>query len=340
VIGSGNTMVGPTLGIADGWVNVVWSVLKRTGEESGTASTEYVSFPFGEPVKSLPSPLPILPLEEQPSVPYRGGLALTQLIEPPQEAWQTTDYVLRPSAMMGGNPDLAVALAANQQFRLDDYLQIAVPVFQEGEYIGYTFASKTEQISDEPVIYVDGEGDLYTAWREGAGRRNVYYATTNPVTMETLDRVGAGDFAAALLRGSMEGLVSVAFMPFVGFGWLLPGFLVIGLWKLSKQSENVTEPSSWPVLIIALILYYIIKFITLPTMVSYVPFSAWIHIPDWFATVLRVAVPLLILSVAIFVANKVRIRYSDSTLVFYVALAGTDAVLSLAIYGVNFLGVY
>ena len=40
------------------------------------------------------------------------------------------------------------------------------------------------------------------------------------------------------------------------------------------------------------------------------------------------------------VAHKVSVKYSDSAVLFYVVLALTDALLTLAIYGVNFLGVF
>jgi hypothetical protein len=340
VIGTGDGVVGPVLGIADGYVYILWSILKQSGLAAGTADTEFVTFPYGEPRISQPSSIWITAEEEQPYLPYQGSLALTQLVDPPGVAWEATDFILHPSAMMGSNAELAVALTTNQQFRLDNHLQIAISVFEDGGIKGYSFASKTEQISDDPVLFVDSAGYLYVAWREGNRGGKIYYATTEPTTRGSLDSLNAGDFLTAILQGGMESLVSIAFMPFVGMGWLLPGFLVIGIWKLYKIHESVTEPSSWPVLIIAMIIYFMMKIITLPTIVTYIPFSAWIYIPAAIATLLRIGMPLLILGIAFFVANKVRTRYSDSTLVFYIALAGIDAVLTLAVYGVNFLGVF
>jgi hypothetical protein len=158
--------------------------------------------------------------------------------------------------------------------------------------------------------------------------------------MSSLDRLDAGDFASAILEGGMESLVSIAFMPFIGFGWILPGFVVLGIWKLFKHQEYVTEASSWPWLIIALLLFQLMKFVTLPTLTTYVPFSAWIDIPEWLWTPLKYGVPVVIFLISLYVANKVRLRYSDSTLAFYLGMTITDALLTLAIYGVNFLGVY
>jgi hypothetical protein len=219
-------------------------------------------------------------------------------------------------------------------------MQIVVLLFHDGKYRGYALASKTGQISDNPVLSVDNSGNLFLVWQEGARKQDVYYATTEPGAVAALDGLSKGDFVNAVLEGGMESLVSLAFMPFLGFGWLLPGLIVIGIWKLFKDEESVTQPSSWPVLIIAIILYYSTKMMTLPTIATYVPFSAWIYVPAEWELALRVGVPLTIFGISLFVAYKVSVKYSDSAVLFYVVLALSDALLTLAIYGVNFLGVF
>jgi hypothetical protein len=84
----------------------------------------------------------------------------------------------------------------------------------------------------------------------------INYATTEPEAVAALDWLSTGDFVNTILEGGMESLVSLAFMPFLGFGWLLTDLIVIGIWKLFKDEESVTQPSSWPVVIIAVILYF------------------------------------------------------------------------------------
>jgi len=54
----------------------------------------------------------------------------------------------------------------------------------------------------------------------------------------------------------------------------------------------------------------------------------------------RIGVPISIFLISFFVAQKVSVKYSDSAVLSYVVLALTDALLTLAIYGVNFLGVF
>jgi hypothetical protein len=340
VIGTGDSLPGTALGLSDGWLYIVWSVLSQSGLEAGTSRTQYVAFPVDEPQLIEPSPIWIHPEEEPPYGPYNGELALTQLVDPPQVAWATTDYILRPAAAASQESELAIALAANQMFRLNPELQIAVAVFEDGQYMGYSFASKSDQLSNFPVLSLDDSGNLYTVWREGSSGQNIYYSTTESTAMAAIDRLDSGDFANALLQGTLESLTSILLMPIVGFGWILPGFLFLIIWKLIQDQESVTEPLSWIFLIVALLIYQTIKFVTLPTMVTYVPFSAWLYIPAGLEFPLRIAVPILIIIISVLVANAVRKRRSNSTLVFYLSMTLTDAILTLAIYGVNFLGVY
>ncbi len=339
-IGTGDSLTGPVLGLSDGWVYVFWSILSQSGLEAGTARTEFAAFPSGMPDSSESKPIWILPVEEQPYIPYQGSLSLTGYVEPPKAANTSTDYIMHPAAMTGVNHELAVAVSAQQQLRMDAQLQNVVLLFKDGQYRGYSLASKTQQISDYPALSVDNSGNLYLVWQEGARKQDVYYATTEPEAVAALDGLSTGDFVNAVLEGGMESLVSLAFMPFLGFGWLLPGLVVIGIWKLIKDEESVTQPSSWPVLIIAIILYYSTKMMTLPTIATYVPFSAWIYIPADWELALRIGVPLTIIGISLFVAYKASVKYSDSAVLFYVVLALTDALLTLAIYGVNFLGVF
>ena len=119
--GTGDSLIGPELGLSDGWVYILWSILSQSGLEAGTARTQFVAFPPGNPEKTIPSAVILMPEEEQPYAPYSGGLALTQLVKPPDQAWASTDYIMQPSTMIGDNADLAVALARWFDERLGVY---------------------------------------------------------------------------------------------------------------------------------------------------------------------------------------------------------------------------
>jgi hypothetical protein len=339
-IGTGDSLSGPVIGVSDGWVYIMWSILSQSGLEAGSAHASYVSFPVGEASYEQDKPIWISPEEDQIYSPYQGSLPLTQLADPPQTAIGTSDFIMRPDAVKEVGSEMVAALVARQNLRMNNQLQIATIVLDQGEYQGYAFASKTQQISDNPVIALDSLGSIFLVWRDGIARQNVYYATTNSDAILSIDRLNSTDIVNALLEGGTESLIGIAFMPFIGLGWMLPGLLIMGIWKMFKDQETVDEPQSWIPLIISVIIYYATKTATLPTMMTYVPFSAWIYIPVNWEMVLRIGVPIVIFVIAIFVAHYVRVRYSDSTVVYYISLVLTDALLTLAIYGVNFLGVF
>lgn len=340
-LGTGDSLYGPMLGVAGDWAYIFWSIIAQSGLEAGSGTSFYIAFPADAPVKSSTSRIWMLPDEDQPYQPYQGSFQLTQLVPPVTDPSATSEFILHPNVMAGSQSDeLAVAIAMSQNMRLDEHLQIAVAIFAEGQFRGYSLATKTDEISDDPVLYVDEPHNLHLAWRLGAGGRKIYYANTNPITISALDRLNSGDLINAILEGSVEGLVGMALLPVVGFGWILPGLLIMGIYKLVRDQESIGDWTSRILLVISIMVYQIVKLATLPTISTYTPFSAWLDVPDGLSNALRYAVPVIIFLIAVYVANLVRKRHSQSSALFYVICTLTDAALTLAIYGVTFLGVY
>ncbi|HET6446131.1 MAG TPA: hypothetical protein VFI27_16310 [candidate division Zixibacteria bacterium] len=263
---------------------------------------------------------------------------MTQLVDPPDLSTSNTKFIVNPNIMRGENGSLAVGLITEQPLNLERELQSVVAVFEDGEYIGYTMAGKTKHISDDPNLAVDGSGNLHMVWRDGPGGRAVYYATTVPTALEMLDRLGADDVIYAVPEGVMDSFASFAFVPFVGLCWMLPGFLLIGVWTLVKETEGIGEKTSRALVIGAIVIYYVMKVLFLPTMITYTPLSAWMYIPDSLELLLRILVPIAIIGIASFVAYVIGKGYTKSPLAIYLSFVITDAALSLAIYGVNFQG--
>jgi hypothetical protein len=308
-----------------------------------------------------------LPVEEQPYETFESGLALTQLSHPLsiQEAadeygeevdhmsdlhgdWTelvgaASAYMVSPAAMIGRSEamddgdELAVAMAISQDDGLDSQLQIAMLLFAEGRYLGYSIAGRTDGLSNDPVLALDSKGDLHLAWREGARGVGVSYATTAPPARAALDKLTISDFTYLVLQGGLEGLVSIMFIPLASW-WMVPGLLLMILYARFRRQSTIAEPASWIPLLVAVGAYVVMKFMFLPTMTTYVPFSAWLQVPGFLEIPFRLGIPLVILLVAILAANKVRVRYSSSAVIFYVALVLTDTVLTLAVYGVNYMG--
>jgi len=337
-IGSGNTLTGPSLGLSDGWIFAFWSVLKQTGLEAGTAKTEYVVFPVGEPDEG-----PILPLNimdsENPFLPYRGSFALSQLMPAPRAEYLSTNYILSPVTLDDQTSELIVSVSANQTLRLNNNIQIVLGVFNNGEYQGYTVATKTETLSKDPVIKVDDVGNLYLVWREGASGSQVFLSSTSLEARTALDEVSSSDLPSLLLTGGLEAITGILLFPFA-LPWMVVGFVLLIVWRLIKNDEDLTFTTSKILLVIAIISYQVSKVLFLSPMLKYIPFSAWIDIPAHLELIYRVGVPLVIFTVAVLAAQWFTRKSTPATLTYYLIVVIVDCIFTLAIYGVILLGEY
>lgn len=337
--GTGVSVSRPVLGLTSDQVYILWSVLNRSGLEAGTGRIEYLSFPRTAPAAVPAQRLNISPAEEPRYQAVTLWPGITQLAPPANPAY-SSDFILEPAVASGRGDVLGITLTARQAYRLDAHVQIVVAFLQEGTLKGYAWVTHSEQLAQEPHILTDGQGFLHLLWREGAFGQRVFYATNEPQVRAALDALTATDFVNAFLEGGMESLVGILFMPIIGFGWLLPGLAVVGIWKLIRDDERISHWPSVVVLVIALGIYQAVKWISLPSMINYVPFSAWLDVPTAWQTFLQIAVPLLTFGVSIGAAWRVAQRKNPSVVLFYLVTGLLDAVMTLAIYGVIFLGVY
>lgn len=330
---------GPVVGVAGDWVYILWSVFARTGLESGTGWTEYISFPLGEPSAPAPTRVWMLTDEDQPYADYDSAYQLTVLAPAVTSPAISSSYVLEPDPAAGRQSELAVAISSNQTYRLEEYAQMAVLLFEDGDFSGYEMAGKTESFSMDGILRTDDEGDLYLAWREGTGNK-LYFAATEPNLRDELDSLGRDDLFLAIVGGGLEAVTGALFFP-LALVWFVPGGILLGLWKLRRDGETINDNASRMLTVVAILLYEVTKFIFLPSMWSYIPFSAWLDVPPGLGQLLRIMVPLLTFAIGILVAEYFRRRRSDmSSLLYFFAVCATDALLTLMIYGVNFLGVF
>jgi len=337
--GTGASLEGPVLGLADQRIYVFWSILNRSGLEAGTAKTEHVTFPVGAPKEaSTASEIWVLPLENPPYQPAVGDYTYSQLV-PADLATRTSKFVYAPTVGHNQRGELAVALATEQEHRLDSYIQIVVAVMADGEYKGYTLTTKTQAISSDAVFSADSDGNFHMFWREGFDGKNVYYTTTAPDARSELDRFHFQDVVTLILEGGMESMAGILLFPFA-FLWMFPSMILLVGWRLIRNDEDLTQIPSRALLAISVILYQVTKMIAFPTMVDYVPFSAWIDIPSSSQLALRLLVPLFIFGVAFFVAERFRRKSIQSTMRYFFSIVIVDTILTLAIYGVNFMGEY
>jgi len=339
----GNRLDGPVIGITDSHVYLFWSILRQVGLEAGTAITEYLVFPKSEPAQAHRALVTIFPVSEDLLHPYQGSISLSQLVPAPPEDYLSTNYILDPRTLP--NPAQGaqiVAVSANQNLRLDSHIQIAVGIFEEGNYQGYTVGTHTTEISQNPYISTDAGGNLHLIWREGFSGNRVYYATTSPTAKGSLDRVVLSDFSNFLLSGGLEAITGILLFPFA-FPWMAIGLVMMIILRLAHNDEDVTQRLSQFLLVLALVSYQISKLLLLPDMLIYVPFSAWLDLPEGLGVVLRIAVPIMIAGLGITAAEWRRRRSSDSppsSLAYYMTVIIVDTLLTLSVYGVIFLGEY
>jgi len=339
-ISFGDALTGPAFGTAGGWGYVFWSIFSQSGLEAGTGRTEYMAFQLASPEPARPERLVLSPDERQNYVAYDGAFPLTQIALPPTIAYLNTDFVGDPDVARGPDGELAVALAMNQELRQQTTIQLAVMLFADGDPFGYQMAAKTANLSVEGNVTVDEAGHLHLTWREGAGGLSAYYATTAPETRSVLDRLTGADVANVFLTATAEGMAGLVFLPFAAV-WSVPGLLLLGLWKLRRDDEHIDLLGSRIVLAIAVIVYQVVKLIFMPAILSYVPFSAWLDIPVGVRPVLLYGTPVVIFGMGVLVAEIVRRRRDETpTIGYYVAVVGIDALLTLLVYGVNFMGVF
>jgi len=334
-----DTLAGPVLGLAEDLGYLVWSRYIATGLESDTGRTDYVAFTLDNPVAlAAPDRVSIMPVEEQPYEPYEGNYALTTLAPPPPVVSLGSNYTIQPSMAAGRGDEVAIAVATQQQIRLNDFVQMAVAIFKDGRFAGYEMAVKTEGFSQEGSLAADTSGNLHLIWREGAGGRRLYYATTSPTLKASLDSLTGEDWITAALSGLFEGATGIAFFP-LALLWLLPGGLILGIRQLRVENETVSGFSAYILLAISLLLYQLTKALVLPTVLTYVPFSAWIEVSPRWELPLRIGYPLLTFMIGLAAAEWLRRkRSSTSTLLYFFTAAMIDAVLTLGVYGVAFLG--
>lgn len=338
-VSGGNSMFGPSIGLSDGWVYVLWSVLNQTGLEAGTAFTEYISFPQDQVSNSNATRMGMLSLENQPFESYAGEFNFDQIVSP-DSVLRTSNYVYQPITLEGERNELVVSIAFMQQVRMDFYQQIGFFLFEDGDFMGYGIAAKTTSISNRPTITASEDGELYVAWREGAGGNRIYFSSTAENIESALGKLDSGDWIVLLLQGGMEALTGIMFFPLVGLGVLLPGLLVVGAYKLVRDFETINNKESKYVVVGALAVFQGMKTFFIPAVRYYVPFSAWIEMPQQWHTPLQILVPIVIFVIGMGIAMKVSVRRGGaSSVIFYLAQAIPDMVLTLAIYGVEFLGV-
>ncbi len=342
-----NSLKGPALGVDETDIYLFWTVVIRTGMEAGAVQTEYVYFPHAQPAAvSRPQSIAM------PSVYYLEHERLPNARLSAGERVDLQDAnIPRTVELQEITPDtrtteeLAISFRSPTQhlWRKERY-QINVAYFRNGSPSSYQPLSFTPALSTAPNLISSDKSHLYITWleKQQADWYSVYFASTSPAVKSALSRSTGRELLQLVAQISFGLLVGILLAPIGAVVWsLAPMFLLLISAPLRNLGSSRTRMAFTVISVLgAVAVYWVGKFATLPGMMDYVPFSAWIPtISLALGNILRRVVPVLILGLAAAVAWNYTFRRSHrSTLYFLLIYIGIDALLTAAIYAVLIYG--
>lgn len=342
-------MTGPWLGMDSQQVYLVWNISVRTGPEAGKILTEYLFFPPGKPELVSEAQAIIVPGTADLDYGYEpdDGLTAGLRVLPIDDYPGTT--AVTDAALLTANqpaPELAVAFDAIIQYEFrKERGQVGVMYLQDGQVNGYQLLSFTPNASVMPAIVNDSDDQLYLTWleRSDSGGFQIYFASTAPDLVQSLSGATTGDFTR-ILRETTFGLLSGAVLsPILVALWSLLPMLVLYVTSVLRRGQPGKRVVAGTTisLLLAIVVYWLVKLATIPGIRSYVPFSAWIPgTPLWLQAPLQIGVPILITLAGIATAWYFTYRRnSESILNFLFIFAAVDGLLTMAVYGFQFYNV-
>jgi hypothetical protein len=340
-------MVGPTLGLDRDNIYIYWIKLLRTGLDAGSMESRFVTFPQTAPDQVSRPQTTFIPAEHDLSYePFseeaiRVG-ARYPLDDRPSPGLSVIQDI---NTNLNQENELAVVFrAAVNYYWRREASQIALVYLQDGTPTSYQLLSFTQQPSTDPTVVSDENGSLYVSWLEtgDVSRYKVYFASTsdsivnafNPLTVSDVT-----DLTAATIFGLLTG---VLLAPVAAVLFLVLPMLVVGLTTIIRRGEqSFRSPGTIISIILAIAIFQVAKVAALPGMIDYVPFSAWLPLPDGVKVPLQIIVPLIIMIVAVWTAwNFTYRRKAESPLYFMILYVAIDTLFTMSIYGVLFYGAF
>jgi len=339
-----NILEGPHLGVDAEYTYVFWSITFYSGPEAGTVRAQYIFLPRGEygPVSTA----------RNLSVPWSYDLDSEEPAEAALEAGRRV--ILEPGFKGGGsyliqiNPNHRYAdeLVFSFQARLGYLMrkvqsQVSVAFLDDGSTSSYQQLSFSQSQSSSPFVISDERGYLHLSWLEKGEVPGwaIYFASSAPGFVKSFGGLSLDDIGRVAVEVLFGLVIGAALIP-VAIAWILPSS--VGLFLSLRITDWLDLHADWvkyASLSLAIILLWVVKFGILPGITSYVPFSAWIpFLPASLAAILRIAVPIFILSLGLIGAWRFTRSSEEKPIVqFFFAYCVIDGVLSMAVYGVLIL---
>ena len=339
---------GLALGVDDTHVYMIWTTNTVAGLEAGTVETLYTSAPLGglpdgvpqdvyvpmtyDGVFDAPAPTDLLTggRVDLRSAPFAPNNALHDLAVSTQPA---SELVMAYRSEM-------LHLWRKMRF------QVNVLYWDDGEPAYSQPLSFTSTYSLSPSIALGNDGALYITWLEKivSDDYSVYFASTHPQVVADMASMTWNERLDVTFQTLFGMLIGALLAPLAASVWMLAPLFVFLLLGFVRRWAPPSWGTAWDYLTLgfSLLAFWAAKRATLPGMLDYVPFSAWIpDIPSLLGLILRFAVPILIAALSIFVAWHYTYRRGNrASLYFLMIYIGVDALLSTAIYAVLIYGVF
>ncbi|MCI0394647.1 MAG: hypothetical protein L0322_06875, partial [Chloroflexi bacterium] len=238
--------------------------------------------------------------------------------------------------------ELALAVQVQARFQWNKVASQAGLLFLEEEGpTSYQLLSFTSSATTAPAVLSDPAGYLYATWLEPGGSGfTVYFASTAPDLRQALRSLSSDD-VGRLAAETLFGLLTGALLaPIAVSLWLiLPGVLLLLTSVLRRREEKLTSPGTLVSVALAVAAFWVVKVASIPGLLAYAPFSAWLHLPGWMQLPLQIIVPLAIMIGAIVTAWHFTYRRDVNSLLYFILLYGAiDGLLTMAVYGVLVYG--
>lgn len=337
-------LAGPTLGLDQQNAYLFWSIQVRTGMEAGAATTRYVTFPMGQPNLAT-APIRIdVPTNPKSTIETDlnatvGSASRVSIV--PGETFGTSSLNGLATNPVP-EPELAVAFQSPVDYLYrKTAVQVSTMYLQGGGLTGYQLLSYTGPVSLEPAIQSDANRQLYLTWLQPAEAGFNIYLTSTAADIQANLRAPTSKDLLGLTGNTLFGLVTGALLaPIAGTVWVILPLLIIGLTSpLRKGEQRLISPATLISLGIAVAVFLGIKYFSLPGLREYVPFSAWLPLPEWLQGILQFLVPVSITLLALVVAWYFTYRRETKSPVYFMLIfAAADAVMTMAIYGVLIYG--
>jgi len=341
--GVSDILDGPKIAVDNEIAYVFWTVSVRTGPAAGAVSTEWMTFPLGQPELRTEIGELFAPISSELEYEYEpegGLLAGVRVSETAVSNQRQTQIVQNLSLLPDQYDEVAIIFETRTQYQyrqLQD--QAAIRFFEDGDENGYQLLTFTSKPSQHPMLAADAEKYLYMTWlqHEGDTGFDVYMASSAPDIQENLHQLTSGDISKLFLEMAFGLLSGVVLAPIIVLVWMIfPLFALFVTSPLRKEDRGVWTTLGLIISIgLAIAAFWVGKRAMLPGMQETVPFSVWISaIPVWLNPILIVGVPLLIGLLGLLIAwNYTFRRQNTSVMNFMLIYMLVDGTLTLAVYG-------